>query len=174
MMIIQKPKKEEYVTYYQKYVDAISEGDLCSLLTHQAEEIIALLDTVSEEKSGYRYAEGKWSIKEVLGHITDTERIMSYRLLRIGRGDTTDLAGFDENAYVKHASYERLSVQQLLNDFSAVRHGTISLIRILPEAAWTRSGTANGGPVTARALAYIIAGHALHHKTILQERYLHV
>lgn len=174
MMIIHKPKREEYVTYYQKYVEAILEEDLCSLLTRQAEEIITLLETVSEEQSSYRYAQGKWSIKEVLGHITDTERIMSYRLLRIGRGDTTDLAGFDENVYVEHASYERLSMQQLLNDFSAVRHATISLIRILPEEAWTRSGTANGGPVTARALAYIIAGHALHHKTILLERYLEV
>lgn len=173
-MIIQKPKKEEYVTYYQKYVDAILEEDLCVLLTRQAEELTALLGTVSEEQSSYRYAKGKWSIKEVLGHITDTERIMSYRLLRIGRGDTTDLAGFDENVYVQHASYEQLSMQQLLNDFSAVRHATSSLIRILPEEAWTRSGTANGGPVTARALAYIIAGHALHHKTILQERYLQV
>lgn len=170
--MLQHPNESEYPEYYKPYVSLVPEGDLLTILKDNLDQITELFAAISEENSLFRYAENKWSIKEVLGHITDTERIMSYRLLRVGRGDKTALAGFDENFYVKGAQTDRLPLKAILEDFIATRKGTITLIQNMPETAWTNKGIANGTEITPRAIAYIIAGHETHHRNIITERYL--
>ncbi|GHI01190.1 DinB family protein [Neobacillus kokaensis] len=167
-----RPTENEYPKYYVPYVQAVPEGNLTEILKDHLEKMTQLFEEISEKDSLFRYAENKWSIKEVLGHITDTERIMSYRLLRVGRGDQTELAGFDENLYVQGAKSNQLSLKDLLEDFILTRNATISLIRNMPEEAWTNKGFANGSEITTRAIAYIIAGHEAHHRSIIKDRYL--
>lgn len=170
--MLKRPSKSEYPNYYVPYVDLVPEADLVQLLEENLQKTIALFEGISEEDSLHRYAKGKWSIKEVLGHIADTERIMSYRLLRVARGDQTPLAGFDENDYVQAAQSNNLSLKTILEDFKVVRKATISLIKNLPENTWANIGNANGTEITTRAIAYIIAGHQMHHCKIVEERYL--
>lgn len=170
--LLQRPTKNEYPAYYVPYVDLVPEANLTQLLQENLQKTITLFEGITEEVSLYRYAPGKWNVKEVLGHITDTERIMSYRLLRVGRGDQTPLAGFDENDYVQAAQTNTLPLKTILEDFKATRNATISLIQNLPESAWTNKGNANGMEITTRAIAYIIAGHAIHHLKIVEDRYL--
>lgn len=171
-LFLQRPSKGEYLEYYQKYIALMPDGDLIELLARHADETIALLRTQPPEIADYAYADGKWTVKQVVGHVCDTERIFSYRLLRIARGDQTPLAGFDENAYVPPAGFEARTLESLLEEFAAVRQSTIALIAGLPDAAWSRSGVANDNPVSARALAYILGGHELHHRDVLRTRYL--
>lgn len=170
--MLQRPEKNEYPNYYVPYVDLVPEDDLVQLLKENLQKTVSLFNGISEEVGLHRYAPGKWSIKEVLGHITDTERIMSYRLLRVGRGDQTPLAGFNENDYVQAAQTNNLSLKTILEDFKATRNATISLIQNIPAEAWENIGNANGMPITTRAIAYIIAGHQIHHCKIVEERYL--
>ncbi len=170
--MIQRPAKNEYPDYYVPYLDLVPEGDLLQLLKENLQKTVSLFEGISEEVGLYRYASGKWSIKEVLGHITDTERIMSYRLLRVGRGDQTPLAGFNENDYVEGAQINRLPMENILQDFTATRNATINLIQNIPAEAWANKGNANGMEITTRAIAYIIAGHQIHHCKIVEERYL--
>ncbi|MED4205609.1 DinB family protein [Neobacillus mesonae] len=170
--MLQRPIENEYPKYYVPYVQSVPEGDLTEILNDHLEKMTELFEGISEEDSLFRYAENKWSIKEVLGHITDTERIMSYRLLRVGRGDQTELAGFDENFFVRGAKSNQRSLKDLLEDFIATRNATISLIKNMPEEAWTNEGFANGSQITTRAIAYIIAGHEVHHRSIIKDRYL--
>lgn len=170
--MLEKPQAGEYAAHFEPYIQKVPEGNLSSLLEKQVDEVIQRLGQITEEQGSYRYAEGKWSLKEVLGHISDTERIMSYRLLRIARGDTTPLPGFEENLFVTHAHADRQTVNALLQDFAAVRIATLSLIRQLDDEAWARIGTFSDHPGSARALAYIIAGHSIHHFNIIEERYL--
>ncbi|MFD0048160.1 DinB family protein [Actinomycetes bacterium NPDC127524] len=170
---MQKPQSiEEYPAYYQSYIDIVPEGDLKNVLARQLQDTLTLLSGVSEAEENYRYAQGKWSLKEVIGHITDVERIMSYRLLRISRGDQTSLAGYDDEQYVKEAMFHTRTFSSLLEDYQAVRNSTISLLNSLPHGSEARSGFANNGEITARAIAYIIAGHELHHVNIIKEKYL--
>jgi uncharacterized damage-inducible protein DinB len=133
---------------------------------------LLLLSGRPESDGDLRYAPGKWSLKEVLGHINDTERIMSYRALRISRGDTTPLAGFEQDDYVRNGPFARCTLADLIEEYIAVRRATVSLFRNLDEVAWTRRGKASENEVTVRALAYIIAGHELHHRRIVEEKYL--
>jgi uncharacterized damage-inducible protein DinB len=170
--MVQRPEASEFPEYYQPYVKLVPDGDFIEILKENLENTTALADRISEKDGQSRYAPGKWSIKEVLGHMTDTERIMSYRLLRVGRGDQTPLAGFNENDYIAASNFNTLSVKQILEDFTAVRRATITLVNNMPDEAWERIGVANNSEITARALAYIIAGHALHHLKIINERYL--
>jgi DinB family protein len=165
------PAAEEYAPYYADYVGRVPPGDVVARLPRQAAETAALLRPLGPERARYRYAPGKWSIIEVLGHLSDAERIMAYRALRIARLDQTPLAGFDENTYVPAAEFERRSLADVLTEFEAVRAATIALLASLPEAAWTRWGVANGHRVTVRALAHIIIGHELHHVEVLRTRY---
>ena len=166
---ITRPEATEYAPYFGRYVSLVPPGDLISTLMLQP--AATLLAGLSEERGEYRYAAGKWSVKEALGHIIDTERIMSYRVLRVGRADTTDLPGFDQDPYVDHAAFGARKVADLLEEFRAVRASTICLLRGMPAEAWTRAGRAGGNPVTARALAWIIAGHELYHTDIYRQRY---
>ena len=162
----------DYPAYYEGYIAMVPEGDLATTLEDQRAAVVDLLSATTEIQADFRYAPGKWSLKEVIGHITDTERIMGYRLLRIGRGDQTPLAGYDDEEYVRLACFESRPLAELVEDFSTVRRSTLSLIRSLPEAAWNRRGIANNGEFSVRAIAYIIAGHELHHMKIVKEKYL--
>jgi hypothetical protein len=170
---MQRPEASEYAPNYAGYIQQVPEGDLLQILSNQLGKLELVFQSVDDQKGTFRYAPGKWSIKEVIGHITDTERVMSYRLLRIARGDsTTSLPGFDENQFVEGASFDRRTVQQLLFEMKAVRTATLALIEGLEEEVWTRRGLTSGIEVSARALAYIIAGHWVHHLQIIEERYL--
>jgi len=167
-----RPPFGEYPAYYGSYINLVPAGSLNEILSRQLEDTVTLLTGITEAQENFQYAPGKWTVKEVIGHITDTERIMSYRLLRISRGDQTPLAGYDDEEYVKEASFHSRSMSDLLEDFAAVRRSTIALLHGLPEGVWNRKGFANGGEISVNALAYIIAGHELHHIKLLKERYL--
>lgn len=166
------PEAYEYAEYYKTYVKLVPEGDIVQILDDQMKVTMDKLKSLTKEESEYRYATGKWSIKEVMGHIIDTERIMSYRLLSIARGEKISLPGYDENKYVEEANFDNQSLKDLLDHFVAVRQSTIYLINSLSRETLTRKGIANGHEVTVRALITIIAGHELHHRKIIIERYL--
>lgn len=171
MTRIPRPDPSEYASFYHGYVAAVPHGDLRETLRTGVGETMALLDAAGEARAGHRYAEGKWSVREVAGHLADTERVMAYRALRAARGDATPLPGFDENAWVAAAGFERRALADLADELAHVRMATLDLLRPLGEAELARSVPANGHPVTARALAWIIAGHEIHHRRILRERY---
>ncbi|WP_080752182.1 DinB family protein [Bradyrhizobium japonicum] len=170
--MLKKPSIEEYTSYHGRYVDLVPEGNLEDNLLKQLEKTTQLLSTISEEQATYCYAPGKWTLKEVVGHIADTERIMSYRLLRIARGDKTPLAGFDQDDFVKGASFQSCTLPELIEDYTAVRRSTLTLLRGLSEESWSRKGVASNNEISVRALAYIIAGHELYHVKAIKERYL--
>lgn len=170
--MLQRPKESEYPNYYQPYVSLVPDGDLIQLLNENLLEMGTLFESISEEDGLFRYAANKWSIKEVLGHMTDTERVMSYRLMRVGRGDQTSLAGFNETDYVNGSQINQLPIKNILEDFTATRKATLTLIQNMPASAWTNKGFANGMEITTRAIAYIIAGHEIHHRKLVKERYL--
>ena len=170
--VIARPGADEYAPYYGTYIGKVPEGDLRAMLSSQLAETMALLRSIPESQGGHRYAPDKWSIKEVLGHLIDSERIFSYRALRIARGDATPLPGFEQDDYIPAGRFDARTVRDLADELAAVRQATIHLFAHLDEAAFERRGTASGKPVSARALAYIIAGHELHHVGILKTRYL--
>ena len=172
MMPQNRPQSGEYAPFYANYIALVPSGDYLDILQSQLRDWKLLLGGLSEEQAGFRYAPEKWSIKEVVGHITDTERIFAYRLLRMARGDQTPLPGFEQDDYVKTANSSGRKMQDLLEEFSSVRHATISLVRSLDHASWLRRGVANQKEITVFALAFIIAGHERHHRIILEERYL--
>jgi uncharacterized damage-inducible protein DinB len=167
-----KPAENEYAPYYGKYVSLVAEGDIVEILKQQLATSLTLLRTLSEEQGNYRYAPEKWSIKELLGHVSDTERIFAYRALRFARQDSTPIEGFEQDDYIANANFDACSLSDLIADFESVRKSTLSLLQNLSEAAWLRKGVASSNEVSVRALAYIIAGHELHHLKILSERYL--
>ncbi|GLX71374.1 DinB family protein [Paenibacillus glycanilyticus] len=170
--MIERPQAGEYQGFVTGYINLVPEGDLIALLTEQQAEMNMIYSGLSAEQANYRYAEGKWSLKEVLGHVTDTERIMSYRLLRIARGDSTPLPGFDQDAYMEGNPFDGLSVSDLLESYNAVRQATIVLLKQLPKEAFSRMGTSNQLPLSARAIACIIYGHERNHISIISDRYL--
>ncbi|WP_374722809.1 DinB family protein [Peribacillus tepidiphilus] len=167
-----RPEIGEFAPYYLSYVNLVPEGDILHILDEQIKLTIHLLQNISETQGQFRYAPDKWSIKEVIGHMADTERVMGYRLLCIARGDTVSLPGFNENAYVHNASFDQQSMQDLLQNLNAVRQSTLHLIKSLNQEAWLRRGIANNYEVTVLALATIMAGHELHHRQIIKERYM--
>jgi hypothetical protein len=172
-----RPQPGEYAPYYERYISLVHPNDplgndILAALDEQRRQMLLLLSARSEADGDLRYAPGKWSLKEVFGHLNDTERIMSYRALRIARGDATPIEGYEQDDYVRNSPCARRPLADLIEDYIAVRRATISLFRNLDEAAWTRRGVANKNEVSVRALAYIIAGHELHHRRILEEKYL--
>lgn len=170
--MLQRPNEKDYPNYYVPYIQLVPDGELISILENDLLDTVKLFEDLSENDSEFRYEENKWTIKEVLGHMTDTERVMSYRLLRIGRGDQTPLAGFNESFFANGAQTNRLSIKDLLEDFVATRKSSITLIKNMPEEAWDYIGFANELEINTSAIAYIIAGHSMHHKKIISERYL--
>jgi hypothetical protein len=169
---VERPGPDEHDPYYGRYIARVPDDvDLLALLAEQRDTTAALLATVPADRRSFRYAPGKWSVKEVVGHLSDTERIMAYRALRIARADATPLPGYDENTYVPVARFDELGLDQLADEWVAVRQATIAMFRGLPAEAWTRRGTANASGISVRALAFIIAGHELHHLEVLRTRY---
>jgi len=171
IMTQNRPHASEYAPYYEKYVALVRDGEIVETLEAQLREMKLLLGTLSEQGAEFCYAAGKWSVKEVLGHISDQERVFAYRLLCIARGDQTPLAGFDQDEYVKRGNFSARPLAELLEEFTAVRRATIALVCSLDGVAWSRRGVANQKEISARALVFLIAGHDLHHRVALQERY---
>jgi hypothetical protein len=167
-----RPASGEAAPYYDRYISLVPGNDILGALDDQRRQSLLFLSGLTEAQGDLRYAPGKWSLTEVLGHMNDTERIMSYRALRISRADTTPIEGFEQDDYVRNNPLSRRPLEDLIEDYIAVRRATISLFRNLDEPAWNRRGTANNNEVTVRALAYIIAGHELHHRRIIEEKYL--
>ncbi|AIQ13611.1 DinB family protein [Paenibacillus durus] len=169
----QRLLSEEYDESYEKYLKLVPEkGELADVLLEQSKTAFALFEGLTEEQGSYRYAPEKWSIKQLLGHLTDSDRIFAYRVLRISRGDQTPLPGYDENDFVNAAGFDSYSLEELTRQFKASRQSTLALIAAIPEEAWTRKGSSNGHPITARAQACLLIGHELHHLSIIKERYL--
>lgn len=168
----ERPAADEYATFYETYVSLVPDGDVVGTLSRQLEETLALLRNVPASREDFRYEPGKWSIKEVVGHMTDAERIFSYRALCIARGDRANLPGMDQDEYMRGANFDARRLGDLSAEFDYVRRATLSLFRHLDAEAWLRRGTANDREVSVRALAYILAGHEAHHVNVLKERYL--
>lgn len=166
-----RPEETEYAPSYQGYVAHVTEDDILPAMRSQIDALDVLLDRVLPERETYAYAEGKWTIRQIIGHLIDGERVFGYRALCIARGETQNLPGFDENAYMPNAPYADVELEDLLSEFRLVRLSNIAMLRNLDETAWTRIGTANGSPVTVRALVYIMVGHVRHHMGVLRERY---
>ncbi len=167
-----RPQQGDYALYYEKYVALVPSGDFLEILLNQQRDLVRLLSPLTEEQAEFRYAPGKWSVKEVLGHISDTERIFAYRMLRIARGDQTPLASLEQDGYIQNGNFSVRKIADLLHEFSTVREATISLVRSLDDAAWLRRGNASQKEVSVLALAFVIAGHERHHRVLLEERYL--
>jgi hypothetical protein len=170
-MSIAKPQSGDHAPAFQTYLNDVGSFADALDIYHAQEAMLDAMVGWPEAKAGYRYADGKWSVREVVGHMADTERIMTYRLLRIARGDGTPLAGFDENAYQLTSGFESRALASVVAELRAVRSATLALVRSLDAAALDRAGTANNHRTTARALAWITAGHFQHHADILAQRY---
>lgn len=168
---LERPTSDEYAPFYAGYVAKVPAGNLLELLEREGATTREVLGRVGEERASYRYAPGKWSIKEVVGHLCDAERIFAYRALRFGRGDDTPLPGFDENVYVPSGRFEERTLADLTAELGTIRQASLELFRHFDAAALGRSGPANQNPVSVRALGVILVGHELHHRAILAERY---
>lgn len=167
-----RPDPSEYVSYYGPYVAEVPDGKILDTLRARMEVTARFFGGLERWKGDHRYAPGKWTVKEVLGHLIDGERVFACRALRFARADRTPLPGFDENDYVPRGEFGRRSLDDLVEEFRAVRSGTIALFAGLPEEAWDRRGSANDAEVSVRALAWILVGHEIHHGRVVRERYL--
>lgn len=170
MIRVPKPDSDEYLAYYGKYIALVGD-DAMTALRAQAASTARLLAGVNESQAMFRYAPGKWSVKEVVGHLMDGERVFGFRALWFARKDAAPLPGFDENAWVPAGGFDRLPLTALAAEFAAVRTATLAMFATFDESALARRGTANGAEVSVRALGHIIAGHELHHVSLLKERY---
>ena len=168
---MKRPQPEEYNAFYQTYIDKIGD-DVLSELKDQIESLGTFLKSIPQDKVNYAYAEGKWTVKEVLGHIIDTERIMTYRLLRFARNDASPLPGFEENDYIQNSHYATQDFSSLIEEMLALRKANMYLFNSLSEQELERRGSANNSALSVRALLFILAGHMKHHVGVLRERYL--
>jgi hypothetical protein len=166
-----RPDKTEYDPYYEHYVSLVAERDIIDTLSSQPTRLQDRFTAMAEERGAFRYADGKWSVKEVLGHLIDAERMFAYRLFRISRGDETPIEGFEQDGYIENAHSNERSFADLLEEFSLLRRANMLFFNNLDDEAWARVGTANNAKVSVRALAYIMAGHVEHHLNVLKERY---
>jgi DinB superfamily len=168
---IARPEPGEYAPYHERYISLVPGNEIIGTFESQRREMLVLLCGRDDKDGDFRYAPDKWSLKEVLGHVCDGERIFTYRALRIARGDRTPLPGFEQDDYIRNGPFAHRPIADLIEDYIAVRRATITLYRNLDESAWMRRGLANNAEVSVRAIAYLTAGHELHHKRILEERY---
>jgi hypothetical protein len=166
------PDASEYAAYYGRYISLVRGDDILAALEEQPHRTLALLSGLGEEQANYRYAPDKWSIKEMLGHLIDSERVFAYRALRFARSDVTPLPGFEQDDYVRHGNSADCPLGYLMEEFTAVREASVFLFEGLISEAWMRRGVANQNEISVRAIAYVIAGHELHHRQVLQEKYL--
>lgn len=169
---MKRPENTEYSDWYAGYVGLVTETDIISALEQQTVDMKEFFSAISDEKGLYAYAEGKWTIKELLGHINDGERVFAYRALRFSRNDESALNGFDENPYVENSNFNERKLADLVEEFVLLRQANLFIFRNLKESDWDNFGIASEAKVTVRALAYIMVGHARHHVKILKERYL--
>jgi uncharacterized damage-inducible protein DinB len=168
---MERPAETEYAPYYARYVALVPETDILAVLEQQVEEIRRLAASVPPERETWRYAEGKWSVRQVLGHLVDGERVFGYRAFSFSRGETAALPSFDENQYVAAARSDAIPLRETVDELALVRRSNLQVLRRLAPPEWERVGTASGHPVTVRALAWVMAGHPRHHVAILRERY---
>jgi hypothetical protein len=166
-----RPAAGEYGEYYGNYIAQVPDGDLMKFLEQQLRDVRGLLSSIAEGRGGHRYAEGKWSIKEVIGHLADAERVFAYRALCFARNDATPLPSFDENAYVPAGDFDRRTMASLIDEFVQVRDASLALFRTFTAESGARVGTASGKQMSARAAGWVIAGHTAHHVRVLKERY---
>ena len=166
------PDRSEAAEYYFTYIDQVPTGDICATLRAQSDEFQALLKGIPDERSLHRYAADKWTIRQLVGHINDTERLFVFRALWFARGFDSPLPSFDQHVAVSTSGADERSWSGLIDEFRAVRGATVAFFSALPAEAWGRRGVASGKPFTVRALAYLTAGHVIHHAAILRDRYL--
>lgn len=170
--MITRPQADEYAPYYAGYIQRVPEGsDIFALLSHQPDELRTLLQDIPDAQANMRPAPGEWSVKEMIGHVCDTERIFAYRVLRIARGDTTPLSGFEQDEYVRATDFNARSLPDLIEEFAAQRRANVLCFKPLTEAETVRHGTASTFPVSVRALLYMMAGHVMHHIESLKTDY---
>jgi uncharacterized damage-inducible protein DinB len=170
-VLISAPDTSEYAPYYGRYISLVGPGDILGILESQAAQTRRMLASISEQQATLRYAPEKWSVKQLFGHVIDTERIFAYRALRISRGDQTSIEGFEQDAYVENGPFENYTKAAIDAEYTSVRTSTLHLFRNLQPVDWTRRGTASGKEVGVRALAYMIAGHEIHHWNVLRGKY---
>lgn len=166
-----RPEADEYGDFYEDYIKLIDEPNIVQVLIQQGQQTYAVIQRLTDEEASSRYEDGKWSVKEIFGHLVDTERIMAYRALCISRGETTSLPGYDHEAYVQQADFDNRSLQSIFTEYDALRNANISMFNSFSKEQTLRTGTANEVSVSVRALAYIIAGHERHHMQVLEEKY---
>ena len=166
-----RPADDEYAPAFGRYVSLVPEDDILSAIEQQSSETQKLIASLDETRAAHRYAEGKWSVKQILGHLTDAERIFGYRALAIARGDQQSLPGFEENDYVVHGGFDAWRVGDFGEMYALSRRANIVFFRNLPEGAWDRRGIANQNEATVRGIAYALLGHERHHLSVLREKY---
>jgi len=169
---MERPNRNEYADYYHTYVGKVPDGDIVERLEAQCSEMESLAASIGEEKGNYRYAEGKWSIKEVIGHVNDVDRVFGYRMVAFARGDSTPIPGMEQDDWVREANFDARALADLAAEFVAIRRGLVALCRSLDDEALMRTGTASGVEFTARAVPWVLAGHVLHHLAVIRDRYL--
>jgi uncharacterized damage-inducible protein DinB len=172
MSSIDRPDRSEYAPYFERYISLVPPGDILMMLREQQDLHLRELEALSDAQANYRYAPGKWSVKEVVGHLFDCERIFTYRAMSFARGETQALPPYDDVGYVTGGRFGALSLQSLLGEFRAVRGATLALFSNLDSSALARRGIADNREYTVRAIAYIVAGHELHHWRLFRDRYL--
>jgi len=168
---IPRPGADEHLAYFSKYIVLVPGDDAFAVLQSEIARTTGMLEGLSEAQASFRYEPGKWSVKQVVGHLSDGERVFAYRALSVARGDQTSLPSFDENEYVAGGGFDQRSIQDVVAEWRAVRAASIALFGSLTPETLARRGTANNAPITPRALAWIAAGHELHHASLLRERY---
>ena len=169
---MQRPSSNEYDPYYENYISLVENENILDCLSTQISELRSILNALPEEKGAHSYETGKWTVKELLSHIIDGERMFAYRVLRISRGDTTPIEGFEQDGYIENSHASERTFAEMLEEFELLRRANLILFNNLHEADWARSGTANEKEITVRALVFIMGGHVRHHLNILRERYL--
>jgi|ERR1043166_979642 hypothetical protein len=167
-----RPESTEFAPYFNNYVALVDGNGAIAALNSQSSELRSMLAEMPEEKGTFAYADGKWTIKELLSHLIDGERIFSYRVLRISRGDETPLEGFEQDGYIENSNANNRSFADLLDEFDLQRRSNLLMVNNISDEGSKRIGTSNGNPVSVRALVYVMAGHTRHHLNVLRERYL--
>jgi uncharacterized damage-inducible protein DinB len=167
-----KPDPSEYNPFFERYIGEVSDGDILEILTSQLESFVDFLDSIGEERASLRYASGKWSIKQVVGHVVDTERIFGARALAIVRGERAPLPPFEQDEYVEEANFDDRTLASLTAEFENLRRSHLVLFRSFDDRLWLRKGMAGGNEVSVRAIAWILAGHLIHHEGVVRDLYL--
>ena len=167
-----RPTEKEYAPYYQKYISLIPNGDILQLMEKQNEQFCEFLAQFDEERANYRYAKGKWSIKEVIGHLIDVELVFMYRAWRFSRNDKASLHGFEQDEFIANSDFSKMTLSELVEQFYHMRKAAIPMFSSFSDEMWRRKGTANDSTFTVRAIAYIMVGHVIHHMRIIHQKYM--